>query len=269
MTVPRSTTSDELTVSWNGPVLFLTLNRPDQRNALSRSLVIALRDAIESAGSDGSTRVIVLAGNGPTFCAGGDITQFAHAPDEQRALDDANGLIELLGAMTSSPLPVVVRAHGAIFGGGVGLACAADIVIAAESAKFSLSEARLGIVPAVISPYVVQALGPREARARMLQASPFDTEVALRIGLVHQCVPDDMLDDAVDRVLGDLLQCAPGALAIAKRIPAMVASTDSAEIDAETASLFAERITSDEGRKGLRAFLEKRPAPWAQEWRRR
>jgi methylglutaconyl-CoA hydratase len=262
------TPPDELAVRRDGPVLFLTLNRPQRRNALSRSLVTALREAVAAAGTDGETRAIALAGEGPTFCAGGDISQYAHAPDATGARADGEALIDLLRAMTSSPLPIVARAHGGIFGGGVGLLSAADIVVTAETATFSLSEARLGIVPAVISPYIVAAIGPREAKARMLRAAPFDAATALRIGLAHECVPDDSLDAATDRVLADLLRCAPGALATAKRIPALLARTAPDALDATTADLFAERTTSDEGREGLRAFLEKRPAKWVREWRR-
>jgi methylglutaconyl-CoA hydratase len=136
-----------------------------------------------------------------------------------------------------------------------------------DSASFSLSEARLGIVPAVISPFIVAAIGPREARARMLRAAPFDAEAARRIGLVHELAAEDALDAAVDGVVADLLRCAPGALAVAKRIPAVVAETPGHAIERVTTDLFAERVTSDEGREGLRAFLEKRPAAWATEGR--
>ncbi len=268
MTDPSPTPPSDLIVSCDGPVLYLTLDRPERRNALSRSLVTALHHAIEAAGDDGATRAIVLAGAGKTFCAGGDISEYAHAPDASGALEDGRALARLLRAMTSSPLPIVARAHGGIFGGGVGLLSASDIVAAAETATFALSEARLGIVPAVISPYVIAAIGPREAKARMLRAAPFGAETALRIGLAHEVVPDEELDVAVDRVLGDLLRCAPGALGVAKSIPAMLATADPAGLEAQTVALFGQRVTSDEGREGLRAFTEKRPAVWMKEWRR-
>jgi methylglutaconyl-CoA hydratase len=261
-----SQAAPELSADRHGPVLRLTLNRPGKRNALSRSLAIALREAIESAGSDGQTRVIILTGVGPSFCAGGDISQFANDVDEEQALADAHGLIGLYEAIVSCPSPIVARVHGPNFGGGVGLVCASDIVVASESARFSLSEARLGIVPAVVGPYVIAAIGAHEAKARMLLASPFEAHDALRLGMVHQCVPDDELDGAVDRVVGDLLACAPGALAHIKRLPGLVASTDAPEVGDTTARLMAQRITSEEGREGLRAFLEKRPASWMHEW---
>jgi methylglutaconyl-CoA hydratase len=258
------TPTDELLVSRDGSVLTLTLNRPQRRNALSRSLVNALRGAVEAAASDGATRVILIAGDGPTFCAGGDISEYAHAPDGEGALEDGRALRALLAAMTDSPLPIVARAHGGIFGGGIGLLSACDFVVAAESATFALSEARLGIVPAVISPFIVAAVGPREARARMLRASPFDADTALRIGLVHELAATGDLDETVDRVVADLLKGAPGALAVAKRIPAMIAETPPDALAGTTIDLFAERVTSDEGREGLRAFLEKRPAAWVE-----
>jgi methylglutaconyl-CoA hydratase len=262
------TPTDELLVDRDGPVLTLALNRPKRRNALSRSLVNALGEAIEAAAGDGATRAIVIRGEGRTFCAGGDISEYAGAPDGDGAREDGRALRALLAAMTESPLPIVGRAHGAIFGGGVGLLSACDIVVADRSATFSLSEARLGIVPAVISPFVVAAIGLREARARMLRAAPFDAEVALRIGLAHELAPDGDLDEAIDRVVADLLKCAPGALAIAKRIPMVAIETPADELERTTIDLFAERVTSDEGREGLRAFLEKRPAAWATEGRR-
>jgi methylglutaconyl-CoA hydratase len=262
------TPTDELLASREGPVLTLALNRPKRRNALSRSLVNALREAIEAAAGDGVTRAIVIRGEGRTFCAGGDISEYAHAPDGEGAREDGRALRALLGAMTESPLPIVGRAHGGIFGGGIGLLAACDIVAADMSATFSLSEARLGIVPAVISPFIVAAIGPREARARMLRAAAFDADTARRIGLVHELARDGDLDVAVDRVIVDLLKCAPEALAVAKRIPTMVAGTPPHELETATVDLFAERVTSDEGREGLRAFLEKRPPSWVTEGRR-
>ena len=252
----------ELLVRYEGPVLHLTLNRIARRNALSRSLVSHLRQAIDSATVHHTTRVIVIGGTGPSFCAGGDISQFAVEPDETTARADARNLIDLYGAMAHCPLPIVARAHGPIFGGGVGLVCAADIAVASDEARFSLSEARLGIVPGVVGPYVIAALGSREAKARMLMAAPFDAAEALRIGLVHRCVPLGELNAAVEAVVDDLLMCAPGSLAIIKRIPDLVANTAPDAIDDATASLFAERMMSGEGREGLRAFLEKRPAAW-------
>jgi len=235
------------------------MTRPERRNALSRTLVAALYQAFAAVEEGGETRVVVLDGEGPAFCAGGDIGEFATAAADGRAMATAEGLTELLPAMAACPVPVVARVQGAAFGGGVGLVCVADIAIASAGARFSLSEARLGLVPAVIGPYVVAALGRREAVARMLLAAPFDTVEALRCGLIHQYVPDDGLDAAVEAAVADLLRGAPGALATIKRLPAMVAGDDPA---GAMTNLLAERLASEEGQEGLRAFLEKRPAAW-------
>lgn len=258
----------ELTVAHDGPVCRITLNRPTRRNALSRSLVAALHEVFATIEAGGTTRVVVLGGDGPAFCAGADIAEFQEAaedPSGERAVADAEGIAALLAAMVACPVPIVARVHGAAFGGAVGLVCAADIALAAEGARFALSEARLGLVAAVISPYVLAALGPREATARILRAAPFDAAEALRIGLIHGVAPPDGLDAAVDDVVADLLRGAPGALAAIKRLPAMLTGLDPAAARAATTRLLAVRLASAEGREGLAAFLEKRPATWVPE----
>lgn len=259
---------DLVTIDQQGPVRRITLNRPARRNALSRALVAALTEAFAAIGEGGETRVVVLGGDGPAFCAGGDIAEFAEAAAAGRAVADAAGLADLLAAIAGCPAPVVARIQGAAFGGALGLICAADIVIAAEDARFSLSEARLGLVPAVISPYVLAALGERQAKARMLLAAPFEADEALRIGLVHRVVPLDGLDAAVDEAVADLLRCAPGAQTAIKRLPARLRTAGDAGARALTTALLVERLASEEGQEGLRAFLEKRPAAWVPEWLR-
>ncbi len=254
--------SNDLRITQDGSIQRITLARPERRNALSRSLVAALNRAFAAIDEGGETRVVVLGGEGPAFCAGGDIDEFASAAADGRAVADAHGLVELLAAMTACPVPIVARVHGAAYGGGVGLVCAADIAIAAERARFSLSEARLGLVAAVIAPHVIAALGRREATARMLLAAPFSANDALRCGLIHACVSDDGLDAAVEDAVADLLRGAPGAQATIKRLPAMVAGADPA---GAMTNLLAERLASDEGQEGLRAFIEKRPASWVAE----
>ncbi|HEY7033760.1 MAG TPA: enoyl-CoA hydratase-related protein [Thermomicrobiales bacterium] len=256
---------DELTVVQNGPVRRITFARAAKRNALSRSLVAALHDALGGIVEGGATRTVVLAGEGPAFCAGGDIAEYAEAAVSGRAEEDAGKLADLLARMAACPVPVVARVHGAAFGGGVGLVCAADVAIAAEGTRFSLSEARLGLVPAVISPYVLAALGERQAKALMLLAAPFDTDEAVRCGVVHRVVPAEELDTAVDGVVAELLRGAPGALATIKRIPSMLGGLDAAATRAATAGLLADRLASEEAREGLRAFLEKRTPAWVPE----
>ena len=260
--LPVPSGDDDLTIVQAGSVRRITLARPDRRNALGRALVAALHAAFAAIKEGGETRVVLLAGDGPTFCAGGDIAEFASAAADCHAAADAAALADLLATMAACPAPIVARVHGAAYGGGVGLVSAADVALAAEGTRFSLSEARLGLVPAVISPYVFAALGEREAKARMLRAAPFGAEEALRCGLVHQVVPAAALYAAVEEVVAELLHGAPGALAAIKRLPAAVSSTEPAATRAATTALLVDRLASDEGREGLRAFLEKRPAAW-------
>lgn len=250
-----------VSVVQRGPVRRIALARADKRNALSRALVAELRQVF-AAGGPAGTRVAVLEGHGPVFCAGGDIAEFATAAETGHARADADGLADLLAAIATFPLPVVARVHGAAYGGAVGLLCAADIVIAAEDTRFSLSEARVGLVPAVIAPYVVAALGPREAKARMLLATPFDAWEAQRIGLVHRVVPPGDLDQAVDDTVAALLYGAPGAQAAIKQLVPRLGRVDDSEAREITVDLLVERLGSDEGREGLRAFLEKRAPSW-------
>lgn len=246
-------------------VLRITMARSSRRNALSRRLVWELLEAFAAVTVDGKTRVVVLSGEGPVFCAGGDIGEYAESAAAGTAAADAETLAELLAAIVDCPAPVVARVHGAAYGGGFGLLCAADLTIAAEATSFSLSEARLGLIPAVISPYVFAALGEREAKARMLLAASFGSTDALRIGAVHRVVPAAELDAAVDATVADLLRGAPGALAGIKRLPALFSGADWDLVRITTTQLLEERLGSAEGLEGLRAFLEKRRPSWAEE----
>ena len=257
-------TDTPLTVTQEGPVRRLVLNRPNRRNALSRTLVNALYDQIASIQEGGGTRIVVLSGAGPVFCAGADLSEFVEASDEDQVRADAEGLSRLLAALVRCPVPIVAQVHGAAFGGGVGLVCAADIAIAATGTRFSLSEARLGIIPAVISPYVFAALGLREATARMLLAEPYGVDVALRQGLIQHAVSEADLAAAVDAHVDSLLRGAPGALAAIKRLPDLYlperAGTD---LQDRLNQILFERRRGEEGQEGMRAFLEKRPPRWA------
>lgn len=257
-----SSTSPELTVVREGPVLRVSLNRPERRNALSRSLVASLRGRFDAVAADDEVRVVVVSGEGPVFCAGGDIREFAASAEDGHARSDAESLVDLLAAIAACPVPVVARVQGAAFGGAVGLIAAADVVIAADDTRFSLSEARLGMAPAVVGPYVVAAIGARAALAHMLLAAPFAATEALRIGLVHRVVAGGELDAAVKAVVANLLLGAPGALRRIKRLGRELAATP-AEARGMTVDLLVERLGSDEGTEGLRAFLEKRSPAWA------
>lgn len=252
-----------LTTTRDGPILRLTLARPARRNALSRALVTSLLEAFSSVEEGDDTRAIVLAGEGASFCAGGDIAEYAESAKRGRAAADAETLATLLATMVACPAPIVARVQGAAFGGGLGLVCACDIAVAAEETTFSLSEARLGLIPAVISPYVFAALGSRQAKAQMLLAAPFGTSAALRYGFIQQAVPTAELDRAIEQTLANLLRGAPGALAGIKRLPLLLSNPDPIAVRRATATLLSERLGSSEAQEGLNAFLEKRPPAWA------
>jgi len=253
---------DGLRKAWERSVLRLTLARPERRNALSRALVATLTDAFASVEDGGDTRAVVLTGDGPVFCAGADLTEFAEAGDPERLRADAEALSDLLAAMAACPVPIVAGVHGAAYGGGLGLVCAADIAVAAGGTQFSLSEARLGLVPATIGPYVVDALGAREAKARMLMAAPFGVDDAHRIGLVQRVVAPAELEGVVESVVDDVLHGAPGALAAIKRFVPEIAGKSAADVRERVMDLLVERRASAEGQEGMAAFLEKLPPSW-------
>jgi methylglutaconyl-CoA hydratase len=252
-----------LGVRHDGDVCVITLNRPARRNALSRELIAALHESIGSVAEGDGTRVVVLAGNGPVFCAGGDIAEYAEAAGTPRASANAEALARLLAAIADCPVPVVARVHGDAYGGGVGLLCAADIVVATPGGRFSLSEARLGLVPAAIARYMLLAMGERQALAQMLLAAPFGAMEARDWGVVHRVVPDGELDAAIEAVIGQLRLGAPSALATVKRLPRLLAGRDRDQQHAAVVDLHADTLASDEGREGLAAFLDKRRPAWA------
>lgn len=258
-------TPDEpvLVVRHEDDVCVLTMNRPARRNALSRELIAALTAAFAAIDGSDATRVVVLAGNGPVFCAGGDIAEYAEAAGTRYATANAEALARLLAAIADCPVPVIAQAHGDAYGGGVGLLCAADIVVATTGARFSLGEARLGLIPAAIAPYVLRAMGQRQAMARMLLAAPFPAPEAAACGLVHRVVAAADLDGLVAALVDDLRHGAPGALATIKRLPRLLAGRDREEQQALVADLHAGRLASAEGREGLAAFLQKRLPAWA------
>ncbi|HET9016866.1 MAG TPA: enoyl-CoA hydratase-related protein [Thermomicrobiaceae bacterium] len=254
---------DDLRIEQRGSARWLILNRPDKRNPLNRNLLRALHGAVETAASYDDTRCIVLAGAGPVFCAGADLAEAVQADDPAILAADGELLSRLLQAIVESPKPVIARVQGAALAGGFGLAAAADIVVAASDARFALTEVRIGLVPAVIGPYVLRALGTRQAIPRMLLGAAFDAEEALRIGLAHRVVEPNALDAAVDEVVEDLSRGAPGALAAVKRLVAGVEGLGFDEAREVTVGLYAERRQSAEGQEGMRSFLEKRRPRWA------
>jgi methylglutaconyl-CoA hydratase len=251
----------------SGAVARVTLARPEVRNAFDDRLIEELTRAVGEAAKDPAARVVVLAGDGPSFCAGADISWMRKAGGYSQAENeaDAERMARMLRTIDACPKPVVVLAHGAAIGGGVGLVAAADIAIAAEGTVFSLAEVKLGILPSVISPYVLRAIGPRHARDLFLTGDRFDAAEALRIGLVHRVVPAAELEEAGRRKVASLLTSGPEAVGVAKRLIEEVAGQTPDEAMALTVRTIAERRASGEAKEGLTAFLEKRKPSWAKE----
>jgi methylglutaconyl-CoA hydratase len=240
----------------DGPVLRVTLARPERRNALDAALIAALHEAFADVGE---ARVVVLAGDGPSFCAGADVEWQRAAIDlsADENVADSLRLHRMLAAVDSCPAPVVARVQGSALGGGSGLVACADVVVAARDSVFGFPEVRLGINPAVISPFVVARIGS-QARRWFLTAERFGAETALRIGLVDELADD--LDAEVERILSELLAGGPQAGRAAKRL-VLTPPPGGPELARAAAELRA----GDEGQEGLRAFLEKRPPRWVAE----
>jgi methylglutaconyl-CoA hydratase len=250
---PRQATVSALRVEREGPVLRVTLARPDVRNAFDAALIQELAEAFVDVGR---ARAVVLAADGPSFSAGADVDWMRSSVDLSfdENVADANALRRMLETIDACPAPVVARVQGHALGGGAGLVAAADIAVASRDAAFAFSEVKLGIIPAVISPFALAKIGPSAARRYFLTGERFDAQTALRIGLVQE-VADD-LDTAVDRVVAELLSAGPQAARWAKRL------VRERPDGPETARWIAERRTSAEGQDGLRAFLEKQPPSW-------
>ncbi|HET7568213.1 MAG TPA: enoyl-CoA hydratase-related protein [Gaiellaceae bacterium] len=242
-----------LRIERDGAVLRITLARPDRRNAFDAALIAELAEAFVDVGR---ARAVVLAGDGPSFSAGADVDWMRSSADlsYDENVADANALRAMLEAIDGCPAPVVARVQGHALGGGAGLVAAADVAVSARETLFAFSETKLGIIPAVISPFALAKIGAGAARRYFVTGERFDAETALRIGLVSE-VADD-LDAAVDRVVGELLSAGPLAARWAKRL------VRERPDGPETARWIAERRTSEEGQEGLRAFLEKRPPSW-------
>jgi methylglutaconyl-CoA hydratase len=250
-----------------GAVARIALARPEVRNAFDDVLIDELTRAFREAAADSAVRVVVLSGDGPSFCAGADVSWMRKAGGYSRAENeaDAEKMARMLRGIDACPRPVVALAHGAAIGGGVGLVAAADIAIAAEGTVFSLAEVKLGILPSVISPYVLRSIGPRCARDLFLTGDRFDAREAHRIGLVHQVVPPEELEAAGRRKIASLLASGPEAVGAAKRLIEQVTGKTPDEAMDLTVRTIAERRASAEAKEGLTAFLEKRKPSWAKE----
>ncbi len=244
-----------LRIEREGGVLRITLAKPERRNAFDAELIAELHEAFADVGD---ARLVVLAGDGPSFCAGADVEWQRASIDLSfdENVEDARRLHAMMDAVDSCPAPLVARVQGFALGGGSGLVACADVVVAAPDATFGFTEVRLGIIPAVISPFVFAKVGAGVARRLFLTGERFDAETALRIGLVHEVVAD--LDAAVERLVGEILQSGPEATRAAKRL-ARERPSDGEELARIAAGLRA----GAEGQEGLRAFLEKRKPGWS------
>jgi methylglutaconyl-CoA hydratase len=248
-------------------VATLTLDRPEAKNALSAALVTQLTEALATLAADAAVRVVVLTGAGNVFCAGADIGEMraaGSAPPEQNEADSRR-FAKMLECLERQPQPTVALVNGAAYGGAVGLVAACDIAIAATGARFALSEVRLGLVPAMISPYVIRAIGTREARRWFLTGEAMDAATALRIGLVHERVDDTALTGAATGVIDALLAGAPGAQAEIKRLVRHATGRSEGADEAmlaDTARWIARVRAGGEAREGLTAFLERREPAW-------
>lgn len=258
--------TDALQILRAGPVARLRLNRPELHNAFDAALIAALTAALEQLAGDDGVRVVVLEGAGASFSAGADLNWMrgmAAAPEAENR-DDALALARLMRTLDELPKPTIASVHGAAFGGGVGLVACCDIAIGAHEAKFGLTESRLGLLPAVISPYVIAAIGARQARRWFATAEVFDADTACRTGLLHEVVNATALDSAVQRQVDLLLKAGPVASAQAKSlVRAVLPHVDRDALDGATADLIAALRVSPEGREGIGAFLDKRSPTWA------
>ncbi|KRE95019.1 enoyl-CoA hydratase [Frateuria sp. Soil773] len=248
-------------------VRHLTLQRAEVHNAFDDRLIAELTAALQAAGGDAGVRAVVLGGAGASFSAGADLNWMrgmaAAGEEENRA--DSLRLAALMRTLQFLPKPTIARVNGAAYGGGVGLVACCDIAIGVDGAKFGLTEVKLGLVPAVISPYVIAAIGLRQARRLFLTGETFDAAAAMRIGLLHQVVAAEALDDAVQATLRLLAKAGPLAQAEAKRLALGMAGLDEAQaerIDRDNAALIARLRVSAEGQEGLGAFLAKRAPAW-------
>jgi methylglutaconyl-CoA hydratase len=248
----------------DGSVTRVRLNRPEVRNALDPATIAALTEVFSRLARDQSLRAVILEGEGAIFCGGADIKYMRATLDwsEEKNLQDALRLSDMFAAIDDCPCVTVAKVQGAALGGGAGLVAVCDIVVAEEDALFGFTEAKLGIVPAVISPFVLRKIGQTNARALFPSAERFSAERAQRIGLVHEVVPRGQLEALVQSKVGELLTSGPGAARLAKLIARTVGGRNPQHLRQWTAEQTARQRVSDEGQEGLRAFLDKRRPGW-------
>jgi methylglutaconyl-CoA hydratase len=256
---------ETLEIGVAGRVATITLNRPQLRNAFNETAIADLTMAFDEASQDKDVRAIVLAAHGPAFCAGADLNWMKKMAGYSAAENEADALrlADMLRTIYFSPKPVVARVQGDCYAGGMGLVAACDIVVVADGASFCLSEVKLGLIPATISPYVIKAMGDQAARRYFLSAERFDAREAHRLGLAHEVVPADQLDAKVGEIVKAMVGNSPNAVREAKALVRDIAGLPIDDVLlADTAGRIAAIRASDEGREGVAAFLEKRKPSW-------
>ena len=254
-----------LTLQVDGAVATITLTQPDIRNAFSDEVIAEITAAFRTAGERPDVRAIVLAALGPAFCAGANLNWMRRMADYTREenIQDAGLLAEMLRVIYECPKPTIARVQGDVYAGGVGLVACCDIAVSADTVHYCLSETKIGLIPATISPYVIRAMGARAAHRYFLTAERFNAAEALRIGFVHEVVAHDQLDAKVGEVLKALLGASPNAVQAAKKLVQDVAEREiNAELIAKTVEGIADIRSSEEGREGVQAFLAKRKPSW-------
>lgn len=253
-----------LDIQQDGPLVRLTLNRPDVRNAFNDELVKAITAAARDIAASRAARVVVLQGAGQVFCAGADLnwmTQMVAYSREENVMD-ASRLALMYEVLDTIPIPVVARVQGAALGGGAGLAAVADIVVAADDAIFGFTEVKLGILPAVISPYVLRKIGVSAARELFLTGTRFSAARAKEIGLVHHVAAANALDERVGEIAAELMSSGPAAMAVTKDLIRRITGELPDDVIGLTSETIARQRVSEEGQEGMRAFLKKRKPSW-------
>lgn len=268
MSDARTAVSDRIIVSEDKGVATVTLNLPQKHNAFDDQVIAGLTNAFRTIDENESIRIMVLAANGKSFSAGGDLAWMKRMASYsyEENLVDAQALAEMLRTLNCMSKPTIARVQGAAFGGAVGLVSCCDIAVGSEKAKFCLSEVKVGLVPATISPYVIAAIGQRAARRYFLTAELFNAQIALNLGLLSEVVDEDQLDKEIDKIIAALLSNSPMAISASKQLISDVANMkiDDSLIK-QTSELIAKVRVSEEGQEGLTAFLEKRPPNWKPE----
>ncbi|WP_287924358.1 enoyl-CoA hydratase/isomerase family protein [Diaphorobacter sp.] len=257
--------SQNLSITQSGAVARITLTQPEIRNAFSDEVIAEITAAFTEVGGRADVRAVVLAAEGPAFCAGANLNWMRRMADytRQENLADAAKLAEMLRVIYECPKPTVARVQGDVYAGGMGLVAACDMAVAVDTAGFCLSEVKIGLIPATISPYVIRAMGARAAHRYFLTAERFDAQEALRIGFVHEVVAADQLDARVDALVKALASGSPNAMRAAKRLVLDVAGREiDAGLIAATVEGIADIRASSEGREGVQSFLQKRKPSW-------